>query len=487
MIELIEEKVEAWETLLSSDPRIRSHIQSLTPEEEELFYLTVLLNPYIPHVPFYQQIQLLTAREMEVFYGGGRGGGKTDACLMGALQYAQEPAWSVGIFRLTYPELSLPGAIMDRALRWTIHNQNLPSDLKPTWNYETKTLTFPSGATIKFGHVHTEADVEKYQGPEFHMLIIDEAPQFSENKLTRLKGSVRKAEDDPLPLRVWYTGNPGGLSHEYFKEHFINGDKRFIQSLYTDNPHLDREEYERVFKEIQDTDPVLYRQWKLGDWEAEIEGGLFKREWFTGGYTGIDEQVVTAVRYWDLAGTASKTADYTAGLLLLQGASGRCYVENVTRFRLDPADAEEEIYRTIHEDQALLGPLGAYYMVRFEQEGGASAKYVIDSFRRGLPGYDVDGDPTTRGGKVDRARALIPALKNGDILVKKNTPWRREFITELLAFPTVGVHDDQVDALSGAWHTLRMGMGNPYAAGGSAYEYSERRMSLKRRGRGIRR
>lgn len=475
MVDFLEGKVRAWEDMVARDPRIGRHIASLSEEEQELFYLTVILNPYIPTVPFYNQVRLLTERGREVFYGGGRGGGKTEACLMGAFQFALEPGWSVGVFRLTYPELSNPKAIMDRALDWTVRRGDLPEDLMPKWSGEMKTLRFPSGATVKFGHVHNEADAEKYQGSEFHMIIVDEAPQFTESKIGRLKGSIRRSSGDPLPLREWYTGNPGGVGHEYFRARFVEGDGVFIQSLYTDNPFLDHVEYEKVFEEIRLVDPVLYRQWRLGDWGAVLEGALFRSEWFDVSYDVVPEGVVSVVRFWDLAGTydvragLSGGADYTVGLLLLLGESGRCYVDDVVRFKLDPVDAEAEILRVVGEDVRRWG--GVPYMVRFEQEGGASAKYVIDSFRRLLPGLDVDGHHVGGLGKVDRARALVPALSSGDILVRGGVPWRDEFVAELVAFPTKGVHDDQVDALSGAWHCLAPFHGNPYAVGGSSYRW----------------
>ena len=82
-------------------------------------------------------------------------------------------------------------------------------------------------------------DAEKYQGSEFHKLIFDEAVQFTAFKITKIKGRNRKKTNDPLPLRIWYTGNPGGVSHDYFKERFVNGPGYFIDTKYTDNPYLE--------------------------------------------------------------------------------------------------------------------------------------------------------------------------------------------------------------------------------------------------------
>ena len=275
---LIQYKEGVWKDQLEKDQRIHQFFGEHSRDEVDNFYETVLLNPFIPVVPFYQQMMLLFSRG-RVLYGGARGGGKTEASLMGALQYVEYSNWKVGIFRLTYPDLSVPGAIMDRALEWL--QKPYLGDKMPHWDSATKTFTFPGGAKIMFGHVQHEKDAQKYQGPEFHRLIFDEAVQFTESKLTRIKVANRKKKNDPLPLSVWYTGNPGGLSHDYFKSQFINGSGEFINSRYTDNPYLDHVAYEKIFSEILDSDPILYQQWKWGDWEAVPEGKIFKREWFT--------------------------------------------------------------------------------------------------------------------------------------------------------------------------------------------------------------
>ena len=54
-----------------------------------------------------------------------------------------------------------------------------------------------------FGHVQHDSDVEIYQGAELHRLLIEEAVQFTKFKITGLKGSIRKLEDDPLPINLY--------------------------------------------------------------------------------------------------------------------------------------------------------------------------------------------------------------------------------------------------------------------------------------------
>jgi len=460
--ELVDWKIEVWERQFNVDYRIQALFNSLTSDEKDNFYETIILNPYIPVVPFFNQILLIFSKG-STLYGGARGGGKTEASLIGALQYVEYPQWKSGIFRLTYPDLSVPGAIMDRAKEWLENNQLLiDASIAPHWNSSDKIFTFPSGAKIMFGHVQHNKDAEKYQGSEFHLLIFDEAVQFTEFKITRIKGSNRKKTNDPLPLRIWFTGNPGGVSHDYFKERFIDGTGYFIDSKYTDNPYLNHIEYEKIFIEIQDSDPILYRQWKLGDWNAIPEGKLFKRKWFTNHlYEFINEKILQWVRFWDLAATKEEDdtkkggADWTVGMLIGLGASGKAYLENIVRFRKDPDEAEEEILKTAKDDADKYGR--NILKIRIEQEGGASAKYVMNTFSKYLPGYDFEGHNVQRKSKIDRARAFVSFIKSGHLKVKEGVTWLTTFLNEIAAFPTKGIHDDQVDTLSGGLNELFYG------------------------------
>ncbi len=459
--ELLDWKITVWEHQYNVDDRIQCLFNSLNRDEKDNFYHTVILNPYIPVVPFFNQILLLISHG-NVLYGGARGGGKTEASLIGALQYVEHSQLKVGIFRLTYSDLSVPGAIMDRAIDWLHKDKNLilsSAGLAPHWDEKKKIFTFPSGAKIKFAHVHNESDAEKYQGSEFHQLIFDEAVQITESKITKIKGSNRKQINDPLPLRIWYTGNPGGISHEYFKTRYVTGPGLFINSKYTDNPYLNHQKYEQIFLDIKDSDPILYRQWRYGDWEAIPEGKLYKREWFTKNtYEVITEKILAWIRFWDLAATAEEDPnkkggpDWTVGMLLGLGVSGSVYLEDIVRFRYDPDKAEEEILRIAEEDAHKYGR--DKLKIRIEQEGGASAKYVMNTFSKYLPGYDFEGHNVQRKSKVDRARSFVSFIKHGHLKVKEGAMWLITFINEVASFPTKGIHDDQVDTLSGGLNEL---------------------------------
>jgi|GEM_PF-6506963 len=378
---------------------------------------------------------------------------------MAAVQYQEFPQWKAAIFRLTFPDLSSSGAIMDRAKDWWHKDRNpiyANSGMEPPhWNEQEKKVTFPSGAKIQFAGIEHDKDADKYQGSEFHLVIIDEAVLFTVHKIDSLSATVRKTIIDPLPIRCIYTGNPGGVSHDYFYEIFIIGTGFFIDSKYTDNLYLNDKDYEeKSLNKLKDSDPIKYRQWKYGDWTAIPQGKLFKRKWFTDRlFEFINEKIIKWLRFWDLAATKEEDPtkkggpDWTAGGLFALGESGKAYLLDMIHIREDEDMVEQRIIDTATED-------GKHVMIRIEQEGMASGKMVIGNLSRRLPGWDCDGWPVSRRSKIDRARSFVTFIKHGGLRVREGVTWLTSFLNEITAFPTKGVHDDQVDVISGGLAVL---------------------------------
>src|SRR5580765_4423655 len=123
----------------------------LTEEERQTVYSLIQddsgLSKYCPQEPTPKQWEFINHGDLEVFYGGAAAGGKSSSLLMAALQYVDVPEYSAIIFRRTYADLSLPGAIMDRALSWLKGKPGIH------WSPTDKKFTFPSGATLAFGYL----------------------------------------------------------------------------------------------------------------------------------------------------------------------------------------------------------------------------------------------------------------------------------------------------------------------------------------------
>lgn len=208
---------------------------------------------------------------------------------MDMLQYANVPGFSGIIFRKTYSDLALAGAIMDRSQAW----------LRPTrahWDGIKKQWRFPSGARLSFGYLATANDRYRYQGAEYARIAFDELTQFTERDYTYLFSRLRAPAGFPVPLAMRAATNPGGLGHAWVKKRFIDepGDRVFVPSLIADNPSLNAEEYRASLAEL---DSVTRAQMEHGSWiddttglmyrvvEANIHRGAFAR---TGQWTFLE-------------------------------------------------------------------------------------------------------------------------------------------------------------------------------------------------------
>jgi predicted phage terminase large subunit-like protein len=391
------------------------------------------------HVPHPTQQAFLLLDDMEAFYGGAAGGGKSDALLMAALQYEDIPHYRALILRRTFPELSMAGAIMDRAKDWL-----LPQGI--AWNSSEHVFTFPSGASLTFAHAQYEDDVRRFASTEFHFIGVDEVTRFTEWMYRFMFSRLRKTAGDPIPLRMRSASNPGDIGHEWVKARFVKpGDasRPFIPARLKDNPSLDQDQY---LKSLAQLHPVERRRLLEGDWDVAEAGAYFRRGWFR----VIEEapkRFVRVVRYWDLAGTppdGRNDPDWTAGFKMGLDVDKVLYGLHMQRFRASFNTVEQMLTQTAMLD-------GRNVPIFIEQEPGSAGKAVIAYFKKALQGYTVHGVQTTKG-KTERAAPVASQAEAGNVVLV-NGPWVAPFLDECEAFPT-GAHDDQVDAMTGAFEAL---------------------------------
>lgn len=207
-----------------------------------------------------------------IAFGGARGGGKSWAVRTKAkllcINYA---GIKVLIVRNSYPELR------------NNHINPLIEELHGVarYNKQEKVFNFPNGSTITFGYCNNDGDLGQYQGAEYDVIFLDEAGLLQEEWIKKITICCRGANN--FPKRVYFTLNPGGSSHGYFKRLFIDrrfedgedpDDYAFHQSLVTDNKAL-MELQPDYLKQLEALPPKLRKAWLEGSWDM-FEGQFFE-------------------------------------------------------------------------------------------------------------------------------------------------------------------------------------------------------------------
>ena len=168
---------------------------------------------------------------------------------------------------------------------------------------------------------------------------------------------------------------------------------------------------------------------------APPEGALFRRSWWRY-YDAIPDDLQECWLSVDCAFKATEDSSY----VVIQ-VWGRRWAE---LYLLDQWRQRADFVLTLEAIQAMAGhwPQATLKLVEDKANGPA----VISMLQRRVPGL-VAVQP--QGGKLSRAQAILPLVEAGNVRLPRGAPWLEEFLAECDTFP-VGVHDDQVDAMSQA-------------------------------------
>ena len=215
----------------------------------------------------------------ERFYGGSRGGGKSDA--MAGHAGLKSAKYGSGVravfFRREYPQLD---AIIDRS-------KEIYGPIGATYAEQRKQWTFPNGSTLRFRSLDTDARAEAYQGHSYTDVYFEELTNYpNPTPVMKMKATLRSAEG--IPCHFHATGNPGGPGHGWVKQRYIdpapqgwkiieeNGSKRiFIPAKLSDNKLLMENDPQYVDRLKETGSPELVRAWLEGDWDV-VEGAFFE-------------------------------------------------------------------------------------------------------------------------------------------------------------------------------------------------------------------
>lgn len=150
------------------------------------------------------------------------------------------------------------------------------------------------------------------------------------------------------------------------------------------------------------------------------------------------------VRFYDLAVTAKKTADYTVGLKLGITSDERPVILDVWRGQRELPDVQEAIVQN-----AVMDSEDVRIRLEAEKAGIVQLQFLLRDSR--MRGFTLDAVPP-EGDKYTRAAPVASRVNAGRVMMVK-AAWNRALLDELAVFPAGG-HDDQVDALSGAYGML---------------------------------
>jgi len=210
----------------------------------------------------------------------------------------QIPGIQIYLFRRTFPDLE----------RNHINGpSSFPILLSPMidsgyvkWDKQKYSFNFWNGSSIYLCHCQLESDRFKYQGAEFHVLMIDEMSQFTPVIYRYLRSRVRMV-GVAVPEGVFgcfpkiLAGtNPGGPCHNFIKANWVDAAppmkiwkaevsdggmlRQFIPARLSDNPSMSESDPDYASRLSGLGDPALVKAMLEGDFNI-VSGGMFDDIW----------------------------------------------------------------------------------------------------------------------------------------------------------------------------------------------------------------
>ena len=233
------------------------------------------------------QAAAITARWVdELFFGGARGGGKSDFQLGfqidGAALYGEQ--WRGIMFRKTFPQLE---ELQTRA-REIFGAAGAQYKTQPSAEFPVSNCWyFPNGATVRMRYIEHERDFEQYQGHQYTGIGFDELTNYPTDVGYRMMLScLRSAHGVPCTIRA--TGNPGGVGHIWVKARFVDVappmtpwtdpktglTRLFVPSRIQDNQILLSSDPSYINRLKGAGSEALVKAWLDGDWDI-VAGAFF--------------------------------------------------------------------------------------------------------------------------------------------------------------------------------------------------------------------
>jgi phage terminase large subunit-like protein len=302
-------------------------------------------------------------------------------------------------------------------------------------------VTLTTGRKI---HIRSGENPDTLRGLKLYFAVIDEAAFVKEEIFTKI---IRPALAD-LRGEAVIVSTPDGRNHfyEWFKlgQEGSNPEWKSWHFTTKDNPTIPPEEIEEARKTLSS---FVFKQ----EFEANFSNAgqeIFKEEWLK---KGPEPQYGSYIIAIDLAGfeevgknpSASKSRlDETAIAIVKITDEGDWWVKSIEHGRWDVKQTAAAIINVIRDHQPIA--------VGIERGAlkNAVLPYINDAMRKTNVYAHIQDLTHGNKRKQDRiAWALQGRLEHGRISFNEDEDWRDAF-DQIAMFPTSGVHDDLVDALS---------------------------------------
>jgi len=288
---------------------------------------------------------------------------------------------------------------------------------------------------------------ETMRGVALKFLVLDE---YADIKPQVFEQILRPALAD-LKGKAIFIGTPKGRNHFYdlYKMGQAGKEKDWKSWHFTslDNPLLDPEEIE-VAKASMSS--FSFRQEFLASFEAP-QSDIFKEEWIKIKDEDLEPDDATYYMAVDLAGfeavaanaaNKKKHLDNTAIAIVKVGSDNKWWVDKIDYGRWDIKEICEKILK--HAKNYDIKVIGI--------EKGALKRALMPylselMLKKGIYPRVEEVNQGNRS-KIDKVVGALQGRFEHKTITLKEDEWNKAFIDELLNFPTTGVHDDMVDALS---------------------------------------
>lgn len=304
-------------------------------------------------------------------------------------------------------------------------------------------ITLVTGRKI---HIRSAENPDTLRGLKLYYAVLDEAA-FMKDDSTWTK-IIRPALSD-LEGEALFVSSPDGRNwfHNLYSYALKNEDPEWVAYHFTtkDNPTIPEKEIEAARRTLS---TLVFKQ----EFEASFSTSgqeVFKEEWIKYGeepkhgsyYIAID-----LAGFEDVAKNASaskKKLDETAiAIVKVSDEDGTWWIKDIMHGRWDIQETANKILKVITDYQPV--------MIGIERGAlkNAVLPYLSDLMRKYNKFVHIQDLTHGNRKKADRiVWSLQGRFEHGRILLNKDADLE-EFKEQLLLFPTTGLHDDLVDALS---------------------------------------